>query len=162
MNTNVTWAATMLVNHHFPEIQGLQPTQRSKIRMFQKQGEESIQLHNSGAHWVMSTLIDGEVRLYDSLNSMPGFHNPLPKQPVGQLYGRADEKFRVTIVPVVQQSGSTDCGLYARAYLFHLTLAIHVSGQRSLWCRGETGDMYCLVPSPQPSAKQVVWLPVSL
>ena len=59
------WAAMELVRRHFPEIKGLQSTLMSKKFIAQEEG--SIQLHNSGAHWVTSAWMDGQVWLYDSM-----------------------------------------------------------------------------------------------
>ena len=66
-------------------------------------------------HWVVSSYCDGEVRFYDS--SSTGCLTPSLEKQLVELYHPAvrDGKLMVTVVPVQQQEGSTDCGIYSIA-----------------------------------------------
>ena len=66
-------------------------------------------------HWVVTSYCDGEVRFYDS--SFTGRLTPSLEKQLVKLYHPAvrDGKLMVTVVPVQQQEGSTDCGIYSIA-----------------------------------------------
>ena len=70
-------------------------------------------------HWILSGLISGEVRIYDSLSSTK-FTSGMEKQLL-QLYGAATSSnaLLVTSMPVQQQRGVCDCGMFAIAFAVH-------------------------------------------
>lgn len=73
-------------------------------------------------HWVATSYLQGEVQIYDSkLNGRLSAH--LQEQLV-QIYRPAiqNDGLIVTAVPVQQQTGSIDCGLFAIAFAYHAAL----------------------------------------
>lgn len=78
-------------------------------------------------HWVCTSYRDGTVRLYDSV-STSSLTPSLEKQ-MAQLYRPAirDGLIVVTVVPVQQQSGGTDCGVYSIAAAYNAALGENLS-----------------------------------
>ena len=126
LNDQHMTAAMTLVKRSFPKIHGLQNTLRNKSerKCFSSQPEGSIQIHHSINHWVTSCYLDGKVKLYDFLyDRKDGLPEELQQQ-LKAIYSNAASKGRITVtLPMVQQQkGGQDCGVYAVACLFHLTL----------------------------------------
>ena len=73
-------------------------------------------------HWILSGFLDGEVRIYDSLSSST--LTPTAEQQLLQLYGATmssnDNGLVVASMPMQQQNGSCDCGIFAIAAAFHI------------------------------------------
>ena len=80
-------------------------------------------------HWIACSMLDRDVMVYDSLSSLPLptsvekqlfqlFHQSMPRKSTGLL---------VTSVPVQQQTGIHDCGLYAIATAFHIAAGDKIS-----------------------------------
>ena len=122
-------ASMTLLKQSFPEMSGLQSTfcAVSSIRKFSFQPEESIQIHHDQdrSHWVTSCYVGGEVKLYDSMYQKgKGISSSLEKQ-LKAVYGEtvAEQGYLKVVVPSVQQQrGTSDCGVFTVAFLFHLAL----------------------------------------
>ena len=73
-------------------------------------------------HWVATSYHGGTVKLYDSV-STDSLTPSLEKQ-MAQIYRPAirDGQMMVTVVPVQQQKGSTDCGVYSIAAAYNAAL----------------------------------------
>lgn len=69
-------------------------------------------------HWVTSSYADGNVQLYDSLSN--GSISDSVKSQLAQIYKNtiSDNVLAVTIMPMQQQKGPTDCGLFSIAAAF--------------------------------------------
>ncbi len=72
-------------------------------------------------HWVTSSYLDPEVKLYDSLATQ------IPEdiqQQLRAIYPSAatDGVLNIQLPKVQQQNNARDCGVFAVAYLFHLAL----------------------------------------
>ena len=80
----------------------------------------AVQIHYTGyTHWVASSNIGGEVKLYDSKASAE-LPSSLEEQLAAIYETIAGDGLMVTRVPVQQQEGGVDCGLFSIAYAFHL------------------------------------------
>ena len=84
--------------------------------------QTAVQIHHEleRDHWVVSSYIDAEVRLYDSLSNGK-ISNSLSVQ-LAELYRPAirNDLLPVTLVSVQQQEGSSDCGPFSIANAFHI------------------------------------------
>ena len=84
-----------------------------------------IQIHFSNDnHWTTSSYVDECVHSCDSLSS--GLSANVEEQ-LARIYGRLDkseEDRGLTLhhVPVQQQSGNTDCGVFAVAFAYHAAI----------------------------------------
>ncbi|CAB4013633.1 Hypothetical predicted protein [Paramuricea clavata] len=115
-------AAQKLLKKKFPHISGLQDTILSQTSFVNTQGE-GIQIHNTEKyHWITSASIGGHVRVCDSrYDYLAGS----TKVQLAQCYQNLiDESGRleVDIRPVQTQTGSVDCGLFAIAFAYELTV----------------------------------------
>ena len=82
----------------------------------------AVQIHYNGAlHWSVSSNIGGAVKLYDSKASAE-LTSSMDEQLAAIYQGHriADDRLMVTRVPVQQQEGGVDCGVYSIAFAFHL------------------------------------------
>ena len=68
-------------------------------------------------HWVKTSLHDGEVRLYDSCFHGHKLSTSIEEQVVC-IYKTSvqDRVLPVTVIPVQQQTGSVDCGVFSIAF----------------------------------------------
>ncbi len=75
-------------------------------------------------HWVATSYDSGEVRLYDS--SSTGKLTPSLERQLVQVYRPAvrEGSLMVTVVPVQQQEGVTDCGVYSIAAAYNAALGM--------------------------------------
>ena len=81
---------------------------------------ETIQiLHNGNHHWILVTSFNGDITIYDSLNTNPT--SSIIKQ-LSQLFSPDDTVPSYKTSPCHQQIGSTDCGLFSIAYAVDLLL----------------------------------------
>ena len=73
-------------------------------------------------HWVATSYDDGKVKRYDSL--FQGKLTPSLEQQIVQLYSCAAQNgmIKVKAVPMQQQTGNTDCGLFSIAAAVHVAL----------------------------------------
>lgn len=81
----------------------------------------AIQIHHDSEreHWVTSTYSNGEVLLYDS--SSTGAISLSLQSQLAEIYKDAikDDMLMVTIVPMQQQDGPFDCGLFSIAAAYY-------------------------------------------
>ncbi len=75
-------------------------------------------------HWVATSYDSGEVTLYDS--SSTGKLTPSLERQLVQVYRPAmrEGKLMVTVTPVQQQQGATDCGVYSIAAAYNVALGM--------------------------------------
>ena len=80
-----------------------------------------MQIHHDGAlHWVCSSVdMEGNVSLYDSM--MTGRTSEELDVQLSLLYGSCSGELNVTFVPIQQQRGGADCGLFAAAVCLAVT-----------------------------------------
>ncbi len=122
--------AQELLQRDYPNIQGFQSTLFSQINGFTPVDSdcESLQFHHiNGDHWVLSTTIGGEVAIVDSKYSHKltlSFTHQL-----AQIYRKyldsqedtgCETLLSLRIPRVQQQSGGSDCGIFAIAFAVHL------------------------------------------
>ena len=112
-------SATQLVQTKYPGQTGLVNTlllqQPSKLPHLPS---GSIQVHFVGGnHWLVSSYSGSCVKIYDSL-----YYGTLKddlQEQLRALYGN-EKSLEVKVQRVQQQQGSSDCGLFAMAYMFVL------------------------------------------
>ena len=84
---------------------------------------EGIQAHHIGNHWVLSSSIGGEIKVYDPLNTnlstslrhqIVDVYSPLASGPDGIL--------TISVICPQKQNGSSDCGLFTIGNMFALAL----------------------------------------
>ena len=73
-------------------------------------------------HWVTTSYHNGEVRLYDSKFS--GQLTASLEEQIVRIYKPAvqNDSLMLTAIPVQQQSGGVDCGLYSTAFAYHAAM----------------------------------------
>ena len=89
----------------------------------------AVQIHYDfeRKHWVTSSFVNGNVQLYDSLSN--GSISDSLKVQLAQIYKNAifENVLTVTIIPMQQQKGPTDCGLFSIATAFAAASGKNVS-----------------------------------
>ncbi len=70
-------------------------------------------------HWVATSYLEGELRLYDSCYL--GKLSKSPEQQIAQVYGEAQRRTSLTSqsVQCSHKGGGTDCGALAIAFAYH-------------------------------------------
>lgn len=105
----------LLINKQFPELPRVQTTlYTQKVSKITPAEDLSLFFHYYSAHWVLSHLSEGHVHIYDSL--LIKTVHPILKQQLQALYGEHD----VELVPVLKQSGTSDCGCFVVAFAVSL------------------------------------------
>ncbi len=122
--------AQELLRRDYPDIAGFQSTLLSQVDRFTpiECRCESLQIHHINAnHWMVSATIGGEVTIADSKCSSD-FSSCLTHQ-LAQVYRKyidnqvddgRETYLPVRVLRVQQQSGGSDCGLFAIAFAVHL------------------------------------------
>ena len=122
--------AQELLEKDYPQISGFQCTLLSQNDGFVpvKSDSDALQFHHTnGNHWVLSTTIGGEVTVVDS--NWQGHMNSSLTHQLAQIYRAhidsqeddGDVTFLSVHIPrVQQQSGGSDCGLFAIAFAVHI------------------------------------------
>ena len=79
-------------------------------------------------HWVATSYHQDEIRLYDSKIS-PNLHDSLQEQ-IALIYKEAANGNTLTVkaIPIPQQTGGEDCGLFFIAYAYHAALGEDLLG----------------------------------
>ena len=123
---HVSFAQNVL-QEQFPTLDGLQSPLLSQTNAFSPVIAASVQIHHTGScHWVTSTSIGREVRIYDSKFKWGKLSASLQIQlaTVYELCTEVSPDGDHTLLPVKmasvqQQRGYTSCGLFAIAFAFH-------------------------------------------
>ena len=116
LNDSIINAAQDLLHRQFPYVNGLV----NSLCVASKKSAPcpltgiGIQIHNSGnMHWLVSTVVNGEITVYDSLK--PTIPSALSPQ-LQHVYGdKSGEPVRVKVYMCQKQNGESDCGLFAIA-----------------------------------------------
>ncbi|XP_053382469.1 uncharacterized protein LOC128549555 [Mercenaria mercenaria] len=90
----------------------------------QKQSAPSAQIHYNGSHhWLMSYQISENepVCILDSLKSQRTLNNSLAIQ-LSQIYDNHKDSLKALIPEIQRQENSSDCGVFAVAYLTELLM----------------------------------------
>ena len=79
-------------------------------------------------HWVATSYHQDEIRLYDS-KCFPNIHDSLQEQ-IALIYREVANGNTLTVnaIPVQQQTGGDDCGLFSIAYSYHAALGEDLLG----------------------------------
>jgi len=129
LNDHVVNAAQRIVSAEFPLVEGLKDTVLLANGLYDTPlAGEGMQVHHLGNHWVLSSSIGGDVKVYDSLNT--NMSTALRHQLV-QVYRQhatgLDGAINIITACVQQQRGTNDCGLFSIANMFSLALGIDPS-----------------------------------
>jgi len=121
--------ANKILRQQFPDVDGLQATVLSQIGGFcpVKSDSDTVQIHHTGrSHWVTSTMLNDKITLYDSsFDETDPLSSCLQLQLALIYKSRVEEddngeKTLVIEIPAVQQqSGTSDCGVFAIAFAYH-------------------------------------------
>ena len=117
--------AQTLIKQQYPHISGLMPT---IIQGRNPLPKDSLQiLHTDGDHWVAVSMFDTgdeDIVVYDSKYSSL---SPSTQALLAKLVHTDKPTFTVKLANVTKQSGASDCGLYAIAYLIHIASGLNPS-----------------------------------
>ena len=112
-------AASRLLKSNRADVAGLNDMvvmthfKKTKVALATKNGQ-TIQCHNIGGHWVVSTCKDGQVTVYDTLGT--GLNRTLAQQLI-HLYRPCTGNGSLIVTVILQQlqKGLSDCGLFSIA-----------------------------------------------
>ena len=78
-------------------------------------------------HWITTSYKDGVLKLYDSCFNLS--LSPSIEEQLARIYKHViiNEQLPVTVIPVQQQKGAYDCGLFSIAFTYHVALGGDVS-----------------------------------
>ena len=130
LNDSLINSTHNLLRRQSPNIKGLANSQYVAAKKSPQCSltSDCIQIHQSGhSHWVVSSVSNGKITVYDSM--LPNITSQLSCQLL-HLYGDKEDvhkPIRVTVTMCQQQTGESDCGLFAIANA--LALAKDVSLQ---------------------------------
>ena len=117
--------AQTLIKQQYPHISGLMPT---IIQGRNPLPKDSLQiLHTDGDHRVAVSMFDTgdeDIVVYDSKYSSL---SPSAQALLAKLVHTDKPTFTVKLANVTKQSGASDCGLYAIAYLIHIASGLNPS-----------------------------------
>ena len=118
LNDRCMDAVSYLLRQQFPAMKGLQSTlivDRKEHCEHIGRLSDSVQIIHQKCrnHWIASAVKDGEVYIYDSLQSP----TPLPSQTKTVLQNLYGDMTEYITTDVTQQSGSVDCGVFAAAFV---------------------------------------------
>lgn len=128
LNDSIINSAQDLIHKQFPNVMGL----ANSLRVASKKSPPcpltatcGIQIHHSGnMHWVVSSVSDGKITVYDSLK--PSISSMLGCQLLHVYRNRKEEHqpVRVKACMCQNQTGESDCGLFAIANALALAKGI--------------------------------------
>ena len=112
-------ASQNLLKKSYPRIGGLQPTTLGVISQFNVQKTKFVQiLHIRNNHWITVSNIrccePARIQVFDSM-----LNKDLPSQAISQIAAIMcvkDPNIFLEFVPVQQQDGDSDCGVFAIAF----------------------------------------------
>ena len=113
------FAGQKLMKMTFPNIDGMQDTCLSQTK-FKPMLNEGLQIHHiDGNHWVLSSSIDGNITVYDTLND--DLSDDLKKH-LRELYVHIfkNKSLTVEMSRVQIQRGYSDCGLFVIAMAYEI------------------------------------------
>jgi hypothetical protein len=121
LNTNHVEAIQQLAYVRNPVLGGLVPPLSYVLHGFEYSMVEGVQVHHNGElHFLASSSVGGQVRVFDSLYTKP--NENICKQ-LFQLYAAPGEQFVVVAwMPFQKQRDSYDCGLFASAVVIEIAL----------------------------------------
>ena len=121
LNDNIISAAQLIMLQHFPHMSGLQPPTLQQTMAFDVHRGEFVQiLHVHNSHWCAVSNVgcdDGVVNYYDSL--YPSVSSATMRTIASLLFSPASELV-VNVMGVQRQSNSSDCGVFAIAFVFDI------------------------------------------
>lgn len=122
------YASQSLLREEFPFVEGLHNTVPLPAATVQDSiASDVIQIHHDGQHWLVSTLVNGQVHLYDSLLPRSCI-SPILRQQIATVYRTysrgPDGIIDVQIKCTQKQKHAADCGLFAIANAFSLASGI--------------------------------------
>ena len=123
-------AASELLKKQFPEMESLQSTVIIQSPEHCKNTDvPSVQLihQESRHHWIGSAVIDGELHIFDSIQSKTSGLISETVNVLKNIYGNIVEYITTD---VTQQSGVTDCGVFAIAYITAVCHRLHPEDYR--------------------------------
>lgn len=112
-----------LIRQHFPNIGGLHSTLLQQKRIIPL-ASNALQVVYLPGHWIAVSTVNTEkedIVLYDSLSSTV---TEKTKILLSQLVHTSNPHFTVRIANVTKQSGGSECGLYALAYVTYLAFGL--------------------------------------
>ena len=125
-------ATNILLQQEFKDLNGLQSTLnvphfQEKLQKWnldkhmQNIGGTSAQIHFNGYnHWIVSFRgHNGSIHILDSLKSSRTLNNYVKIQ-IAQIYGCVSSNELLIHLPIIQHTNSSDCGVFAIAYLTDL------------------------------------------
>jgi hypothetical protein len=123
LNTTHMEAVSSLISQLKPGIGGLNPPLEFRIAGFDYMGFEGIQIHHTGSqHFITSTSVGGQVRVFDSLFRTP---NAKVCKQLHNLYALPESAYVVVAwMPMQKQDGGVDCGLFASAVAIELARGV--------------------------------------
>ena len=120
-------ATSEFLKRQFPEMEGLQSTVITQSPEHCKNiatDVPSVQLihQESRHHWIGSAVIDGELHIFGSIQSKTSDLISETVSVLKNIYGNIVEYITTD---VTQQSGVTDCGVFAKAYITAVCHQLH-------------------------------------
>lgn len=124
LTDEIIHAAQLLLHSNIPLAGGLQNPIRGTTCSFDVECGEFLQiLHNGVDHWLLVSTLgivkEGVVLVYDSKYNYLTSHTQLQ---IASLLNTPHSVIRAKFIDVQQQSGNSDCGLFAIAYATALSL----------------------------------------
>ena len=113
LHDRILGAAINLIQRQFP-ILVIQSPSLYFASDFEYFPSEKIQIiHNNAHHWILISSFNGEVRIFDSLNTDPTIET---LQQIKQLFSPENTFPQYQLSPCHKQVGTTDCGDFGIAY----------------------------------------------
>ena len=113
LHDGIIGAAINLIQRQFP-ILVIQSPSLYFAYGFEYCPYETIKIiHNNALHWILLSSFNGEVRIFDSLNTDPTIET---LQQIKQLFSPDNTFPQYQPSPCHKQVGTTDCGVFAIAY----------------------------------------------
>ena len=115
LHDGIIGAAINLIQRQFPILVIQSPSLYFASGQYSKYCPyETIQIiHNNAHHWISLSSFNGEVRIFDSLNTDPTIET---MQQIKQLFSPDNTFPWYQLSPYHKQVGTTDCGVFAIAY----------------------------------------------
>lgn len=126
LNDNHITCAQILLKHQFSQYGGLQCTVLQQTKSLKPLQADSLQiLHTRGNHWIAVSTVScttEDITVYDSKYSRLSSDT---ETLLARLVHTDKSVVSVNIANVTKQSGSSDCGLFAVAYITHIAFGLN-------------------------------------